>query len=155
LYIKRQITEVITAEAPISRNLLCKRILSSWGIARLGQKIDARFEQLLQSLPFYKSTYEGMAFFWKDKEQMDNYSVFRVQSGRDAIDLPPEEVANAIKQTLEEQISMPMKELARLVGQLMGYAKMGANIETAMYQGIKTAVAKGYIKIENNRAKII
>jgi hypothetical protein len=31
---------------------------------------------------------------------------------------------------------------------------MGINVEAAMYQGIKIAVAKGYIKINNHRAII-
>jgi very-short-patch-repair endonuclease len=154
-YVMGQITEVINAEAPISRQLLCKRVLSAWGIARLGQRLDAHFESLFKMMPFHKVVHEGIACFWQSKEQMDNYSIFRPNSGRDATDLPPEEVANGIKQVLEEQISLPTSDLARLTGQLFGYARMGTNVGTAMNRGIKVAVAKGYIKVENGRAKIV
>ena len=85
---------------------------------------------------------------------MQDYYLFRPNSDRDATDLPPEEVANGIKQILEEQISLPLPDLARVAGQLFGYSRMGINVEAAMYQGIKIAVAKGYIKIDNHRAII-
>ncbi len=154
-YVMGQITEVMNTEAPISRQLLCKRILSSWGIARLGQRLDAHFEMLFGRMPFYKVVHEGSAYFWQSREQMENYAVFRPDSGRDATDLPPEEVANGIRQVLEEQISLPTPDLARVTGQLLGYSRMGTNVEAAMYQGIKVAVARGYIKVENGRARII
>jgi len=153
--IMRQIAEVINKEAPISRQLLCKRILSSWNITRLGPKLDGYLEFLFNRTSFYKIIHEGVMFFWKDISHMENYTLFRPNSGRDATDLPPEEVANGIKQTLEEQISLPTPDLARLVAQLFGYARMGTNVEAAMYHGINMAVAKGYIKIDNGRAKTL
>ncbi len=154
-YIAGQIAEVVNAEAPISRQLLCKRVLSAWGISRLGPRLDAHLERLTMYMPFYRSAHEGMVFFWSNKEQFDNYTVFRPDSGRDATDLPPEEVANGIRQILEEQISLPTPDLARLAGQLFGYSRMGANVETAMSRGIAAAATKGYIKVENGRAKIV
>ena len=154
-FIMKQITEVVNQEAPISRLLVCKRILSAWGIARLGPRLDAYLETLFNRTPFHKAIHEGVTFFWKDSAQMENYAVYRINSGRDATDLPPEEVANAVKQTLEEQISLPTSDLARLVAQLLGYARMGTNVEAAMNQGIKVAAAKGAVKVENGRAKIV
>ncbi len=153
--ILRQLTEVINTEAPISRPLLCKRVLSAWNISRLGQRLDAHFEQLLRRLPHYKTVHEGVAFYWKDQAQADNYALYRTNSGRDATDLPPEEVAIAIRQTLEEQISISTQELARLVAQTLGYARMGANVEAAMHQGLQTALTQGHIKIENARARLL
>ena len=153
--ITKQIAEVIVQEAPISRQLLCKRILTSWGITRLGAKLDTYFEFLFSRTSLHKTIHEGVTFFWKDMTQAENYSVFRLNSGRDATDLPPEEIANGVKQTLEEQISLPTPDLARIVAQLFGFSRMGTNVETAIYQGINAAVSKGYIKVENGRAKII
>ena len=154
-FIMKQITEVVNQEAPVSRPLVCKRILSAWGISRLGPRLDAYMETLFSRTPFHKTIHEGVVFFWRDCAQMENYAVFRINSGRDATDLPPEEVANGIRQTLEEQISLPTPDLARLVAQLFGYARMGTNVEATMYQGIKIAIAKGFVKVENGRAKIV
>lgn len=150
-----QITEVVNTEAPISRQLLCKRILSAWGISRLGQRLDSYFESLFHNMPLYKVDHKGSIFIWQSREQLENYSTFRPDSGRDATDLPPEEVANGIRHMLEEQISLPTTDLARLTGQLFGYSRMGTNVETAMHRGIEVAVSSGYIKVENGRAKII
>ena len=154
-YVMEQIAEVINVEAPISRQLLCKRVLSAWGIARLGQRLDAHFELLFRHMSLYTTIHDRAKFFWKSKEQMEDYSTFRPVSGRDAMDLPPEEIANGIKQVLEEQISLPTPDLAKLTGQLFNYARMGTNVEIAMHKGIKVAAKKGYIKVENGRAKIM
>ena len=152
--IMKQITDVISQEAPISRSLVCKRVLTAWSISRLGPRIDTHFEMLLSRMPFYKISYEGVTYFWRDQAQMENYAIFRQNSGRDALDIPPEEIACAIKQTLEAQISLPIPDLARLVAQLFGFSRMGTTVETSMYQGIKVATAKGLIQIDKDRAKI-
>lgn len=153
--IKSQIKEVIDAESPISKSLLCKKILSAWGISRLGQRLDSHFEMIFTSLPYYRIDFEDLSFFWLDKHQYDSYFSYRLNSNRDAVDLPPEEVANIIKHILEEQISLPTKDLSKIAGQSFGFARSGTNVEAAMYRGIKTALSKGYIKVENGKAIII
>ncbi len=78
-----------------------------------------------------------------------------MNSGRDAVDLPPEEVAVAMKQLLEEEISLPTKDLERLTAQMFGFARSGTNVEAAMYRGVKEAVRREYLKIDNGRAVIL
>ncbi|MDR2680317.1 MAG: DUF3320 domain-containing protein, partial [Tannerella sp.] len=109
--IMSKIRKVMDAEAPVSRSLLCKRILTACGIYRSGQRLDACFESLLRSLPYYRTTNEdGAVFLWKDRSQCDNYQIYRTNSDRDAPDLPAEEVANAVKQVLQEQVSLPIPD---------------------------------------------
>jgi hypothetical protein len=36
----------LKAESPASRNLLCKRVLSAWGISRNGSRLNSYFESL-------------------------------------------------------------------------------------------------------------
>ncbi|QIK52895.1 DUF3320 domain-containing protein [Dysgonomonas sp. HDW5B] len=153
--IKSQIKEVVDFESPISKSLLCKRILSAWGISRLGQRLDAHFEQIFKSLPYYRTNCEDLSFFWFDREQCNSFSTYRPDSNRDAVDLPSEEVANMVRHILEEQISLPTKDLSKIAGQNFGFARSGTNVEAAMYRGIRTAVDKGYIKVENGKAIVV
>jgi len=151
----KQIEEVMETEAPISRALLCKRVLSSWGISRLGQRLDSYFDSIFASLPYYKTKHDNIAFFWLNKEQYENCELYRPISIRDAVDLPPEEVANGIKQILEEQISMPTPDLAKLTAQLFSFSRSGTNVEASMRRGIDEAIKRNYIKVENGKAVIL
>lgn len=150
----KEIEEVMQTEAPISRALLCKRVLNTWGISRLGQRLDYYFETLFVSLPYYRVKHDGIAFFWNNKEQCDNYELYRPLSIRDAVDLPPEEVANGIKQILQEQISLPTPDLAKLTAQLFSFARSGTNVEASMQRGINEAIKRDYMKVENGKAVV-
>jgi len=152
--ILKEIEEVMQIEAPISRALLCKRVLNAWGISRLGQRIDYYFETLFVSFPYYRVKHDGITFFWNNKEQCDNYELYRPLSIRDAMDLPPEEVANGIKQILQEQISLPTPDLAKLTAQLFSFARSGTNIEASMQRGINEAIKRDYMKVENGKAVV-
>jgi len=150
-----QLKEVIVIEAPISRTLLCKRVLNSWGISRLGQRLDSYFDMLFATLPYFQSTHDHIVFFWIDKGHCENYKFYRPISIRDAVDLPPEEVANGIKQILEAQISMPTPDLAKLTAQLFSFSRSGTNVDASMHRGIKEAIKRNYMKVENGRAVIL
>lgn len=149
-----QIKKVISEEAPISRPLLCRRVLAAWNITRLGTRLDAYFDTLLQTLPYYITEHEGITFYWETEEQYKLYSDYRINSNRDPGDLPPEELANGIKHLLEQEISMPSKDLVKATAQLFGFFRSGTNIDAAMYRGIKEAIKKGYAKMQNNKVTI-
>ena len=148
-----QIDEIINVEAPISRTLLCKKVLNAWGISRLGQRLDWYLEIILRDLPYYRTYYNSVV--WLSKEQCDNFVIYRINSNRDALDIPAEEVANAIRQIVQEQISLPTNDLAHQAGQIFGFSRFGTNVETSMYLGIQEAVTRNYIKIENGKAAVI
>lgn len=146
---------VLEAEAPISRSLLCKRVLGAWGISRLGSRLDAYFDELIKRIEHYQKTNDQSIFFWKSEGQMASYDSFRPVSERGALDLAPDEVANAIRYLLGSQISLPTKDLSRLTAQLFGFARTGSNVDYAMYQGIHEAARRGYVKVDNGRAVIL
>ena len=153
--ILKQIKEVMEVEAPISRSLLCKRILSSWSISRLGQKLDLYLDILLSESGYYKTSDDNLIFYWLDEQQYRQYNIYRTGFGRDAADLPPEEVANAVRQILEDEISMPVGDIAKVCAQKFGFLRSGSNVDAAMSRGIGVALSKGYIKIENGRVVIV
>lgn len=149
-----QIRKIMESEAPISKSLLCKKILSEWGISRLGTRVEAQIETALDTLNIYRTEYEGLVFCWNDKEQCASYSIYRPVSDREATDIPPEEIANAIQQLLTDSISLPVADLIKACAQQFGFARMGSNIDAAMQRGIREAVKRNYAKIENERVTI-
>ncbi len=151
--IMSHIKQVVETEAPISHNLLRKRVLSAWGLSR-GSRIEAHLEMILGSMPFYRTKHHDRVILWTSEEECRQYSVYRIGGGRDAAELPPEEVANALHQILKQQISIPVKDLGKLASHVFGFAKTGANIDMAMNQGMEEAVRKGYMKEDNGKMVI-
>lgn len=150
-----QIKDVIEAEAPVSRSLLCKRILVAWSISRLGAKLEAHMDLLLSECNCFKSSHDDLVFYWLNEQQYQQYNLFRTGPGRDAVDLPPEEVANGIRQILRNEISMPVNDLSRVCAQQFGFLRSGSNVDAAMMRGMDVALQKGYMKMAHGRAVIV
>lgn len=153
--ISQQIMQVLDVESPISQNLLCKRVLAAWGISRNGSRVNAQFEELFAELPIKRTQLGKSVILWKEEHIPESYASFRLSvqetQKREADDLPPEEVANGIKEVLMNQISLPKSELIREASRLFGYARLGANVEMAMTSGIDHALRQGYALEDNER----
>ena len=149
--ILKQIKEVMKTEAPVSRSLLCKRILSSWSISRMGQKLDSYIDALLYESNYYKTISDNVTFYWLDKQQYDSFEIYRTDSDRDAVDLPPEEIANAMRQILKNEISMPFQDLSKVCAQKFGFLRSGSKVDAAMRRGVEVAISKGFVKNANGR----
>lgn len=153
--IKEQINKVLEFESPISRNLLCKRVLQVWGISRLGVRINAHFDLLFSQMKINSTQHGETTYFWKDGQYSKAYSIFRVPGDekfkRDADDLPPEEIANAIKEILQNQISLKQADLIREVAKIFGYARIGANVEQSIIKGINYSISRGMSHKKNDR----
>lgn len=153
--IKSQINEVLTVEAPISKNLLTKRVLLGWSIGRIGSRISVHFELIFMELNLRQTNDNGNIVFWRKDQQPESYDIYRLAPNenlkRDADDLPSHEIANGIREILKNQISLTKKDLVKETARLFGYARIGTNVEIAMTAGIKMALVKGFAKMDNER----
>lgn len=157
--IKDQINAVVDNEAPIMKNLLARRVLTAWAISKLGTRINAQFEELLVQANLERTEMDGSIVFWSNKIKPNEYIGYRVSTAngqkRDAEDIPPEEIANAVKEILSHQISLPLEELVRETSRLFGFARSGINVEIAMKKGITKAIANGYVLEKEGRVVFI
>lgn len=148
--IMRQITEVMEYEAPISRDQLCKRVLSMWGISRIGSRIDYHFSRLFSRMNL-KSTGEGIVrYYWREDQDPETYLNYRVFVSN-AADISPEEISVAVKEVLEAQISLSVDDLVRETAKLFGFNRLGSVVEPAMRKGIEKAIQRGFAREENGR----
>lgn len=142
--ILEQLNQVIQEEGPISRSLLAKRILQSWGITRMGARLDQRFTELLVKMNPRTTETDGNIFYWPKEVEPQNWRVYRVSSDesqrRVAEDLPAEEIVVAVKSILASQISLPVEELVKQVVKTLGYARSGSALDKVVRSGIQKAV---------------
>ena len=149
--IKVQLAKVIEQEAPITRSLLFKRVLVSWGIGRLGQRIEGHLISVMKEISHYQS---GNTI-WVDEKQCQEYDKYRIDSNRDALDIPAVEAANAARRIVLEQISLPTNDLIRQTACLLGFSRTGTNVEQSMSNGIQEAVNREYFKVEDGKCMIM
>ncbi len=153
--IKGQLMAVVTAEAPLSKELLCKRVLNAWGIARQGTRISTYFDALISELDVRQTQHGQRTFFWKENDNATAYKTFRVAASdewrREADDLPPEEIANVIMEVLRQQISLSRIDLMREVARIFGYSRIGNNLKQAVNEAIDYAAEKSMLTLHNDR----
>lgn len=144
---------ILDAEAPISRRLLIKRLINNYGISRNGVRINTYLTEVFEDMDLVKSGTDDI-FYWKDKEQLENYSGYRLASEREALDIAPEEVAQAILQVLQEQFAIDEEGLISETARLFGYASVRDNVLASMKRGIEYAVRENFIILDGERHKM-
>ena len=152
--VESDLMKILDKESPISKELLCHRILDSWSISRLGSRIDTYFVSLFKQINL-KYTDGDRRFYWSENQTPDSYIHYRVSElesqRRDAADISPEEVSNAVHEILENMISLNKVDLIKESAKLFGFNRIGGNVETSMTQGINKAVNRGFAMIEGGR----
>ena len=156
--ILNQVKQVIEMEAPISKSLLTRRILSAWGISRAGSRITAQLELALDKLEVQQVDVGYNIFLWSkglDQKTFTGYRIARSESGkRAAEDLAPEEIMAVMKELLSNQISLAPVDLVRETAKLFGFTRLGPVTEQVMEYAWKKAVASGWFRENNGRILI-
>ncbi len=147
--ISEKVETVIACEAPISENVLMRRVVQSFGIIRAGSRIRNYFrkfylsENLSGKLKFTEQS--GQRFIWKTGQHPEAFTGFRVngngENKRDAKEIPVQEAANALYLVLLEERSLPEAELLKETAKRLGYARAGTNVAAAMTETLRYAVS--------------
>ena len=149
--IRRICEAVIGTEAPVSTDVLIKKVISAFDITRVTEKAENRIRETLSELPVT----EIDGFIWQNDVMPDSFAVYRTPAEgdekRSMDEIPPQEIANAVNEIIKEQISMTREDLVRVTASVFGYNRIGGAIESAAQKGIAYAMEKGFIKEENGR----
>ena len=152
--IRKKLEAVIQAEAPISVNLLTKRVVHSYGITRAGSRIQRHLETILGTMDLQTTSAEDRVFYWCPDQEPSAYDVFRMAANeedrRDAKDIPVQEAAAALCQVLRDQISIGRDDLIRESAKALGYARLGTAVTALVADALEYASAKGRITTDTN-----
>ena len=149
-----QMEQVMKQEAPLSKNLMLRRLLNAWGITRSGARLERRFSELLPLLnPLYTES-GGNVFLWDKNRPPQDYVTFRTpadeESRRNMEDIPAEEVAGAVKYVLDIQMSLSRSDLLREVFKLFGFSRLSPAMEEVIEKGIDKALEKGFVTADDS-----
>ena len=92
---------------------------------------------------------EGTRVYWNRDQDPAAYKGFRASgtgdSKREAKDVPLEEGVNALCQVLTEQISLSEEDLIRESGKLLGYTRLGTQVEAMLCAALNRALNQGRV----------
>jgi hypothetical protein len=128
----KAIKAVVLAEEPISRQFLMKRVLSSFGITKIGVKLEAKLDGLIASCAFKSANVLGNKYYFKtEKTAYDRYRVedktpIRVSD----TDFTPYDIISLIRAILLDKVSMYCDELIVAVTKQLKIARPSDKMTT-------------------------
>lgn len=152
--LRSQIIKIIDTEAPISQNVLFRKILKLWN-SRAGAKLTGYLDEILNSIPNITSTEKDQKFYWSENTKPENISVYRDNSieKRAVEDIAPDEISVAIMEIMQSNLSVEKDELIRITARLFGFLKMNVQIETVINSCFQELISKGLL--EENTGRIV
>ena len=157
--IRKKLEAVIQAEAPVSENLLIKRVVQSYGITRTGSRIQKYMDGILANMDLLTTSSEDRRFYWRADQDPTTYDQYRLsvndEDRRDAKDIPVQEAAAALCRVLYEQVSMGREDLIREAAKAMGFARLGTAVTALLTDAIAYAGANNRITTDTNGKYIL
>jgi len=155
--VREQLTRVVTAEGPIHVDIVARRILATWGLAKLTPRSRKRLDEEITSLERGGALVRRGEFLWPRGSDVAAYRVIRGPSpdgtARDLEDVPPEELANAAEWVLERNLSLDRDTLARETARLFGVFRLGKNVREAIDGALAVLERAGRCVIEGDRVR--
>lgn len=142
--IGRRALAIIEAEAPILKEVLIRRLMASFGVNRSAAVLDAT-EKALKAVKIKSTRQKGMVVYWADDQDPKAYSGLRVSNERSGEEICPQELRNAIVYTLRTKGELPKDALVKEASVVLGYKRLGKNLEAALIAGVQYARSTGAI----------
>ena len=125
--LREQIQTILEHEAPITEELLSKRMLNIWQFQRAGEQIRKKLQGLFSK--FHSNRSKAGRVYWQHTKQWENYESFRIAVNnceeRKLEDIPVEELKNAMEYLLSEYGMFDSNdELFKLTGKGFGFARL-------------------------------
>lgn len=126
------------------------------GINRSGSRVEEIFDRALRASGARSTQYGGQIYVWKNGQSPDKYDAVRLAAGtekRSVEDVPPEEIAVAVRYVLSKQFSMPYSDLVRETAKAIGYTR-GANVDKQIGYAVDIAVSRGWAERQEDKVTL-
>lgn len=151
-FIKQQIQSLVDTEAPISKSLLYKKVLTAWNTSRAGARLEKHLEEIIKEMNIVQTTHH-QPFYWNTNTTLGFYRSNDIEK-RNMEDIAPEEIIVALEEVVTENLSIEEDELLRYLARTFAFAKVGKQIDTLLRYTIDIAVKQDKVKRENDRIKL-
>jgi hypothetical protein len=147
--IQNRMLTILEAEAPILKDVLFRRVWASFRIQKTTSAIDAA-EKALKSARIKTTKQKGVIFCWKPDQDPKAYLGIRISNARAGDEICQQEIKNAAVYVLKHKGTLSKDDLVKEISLLLGYKRLGKNLETALLAGIQYAKTSGIILISRD-----
>lgn len=148
--VQEKIWWILEQEAPLSTDLLAKRLAASCGNMKATAKVKERTDYHCRNAKITKTTYNGVDFWWNADQDPSSYDLIRVAgdaaSRRAAPDIPLEEAMNAVAYVVRAGVGVPRESVAKDAAKLMGYTRPNADLIALFEAALSECMAKDILK---------
>ena len=122
------IKRILKDEQPATEGYLCKRLAKAIGFGHAGANVQRAVSFALSSLYQDPLSIDGIYSFWLDEKSAIDYKNYRAPSPRSITEIPTIEIANAIKEVIQEEYSLPKDKIPTIAARKLGFSSAGAKI---------------------------
>ena len=126
-FLRDQLADIIRLEAPICETLLRQRILHAWGLSHSGRAINEAITTALPSDVLRTNLGTGTVF-WGPDQTPATYTGCRAPATdadrRELADIPPEELANVMREIIRDLGTCPQETLYRETLRFLGFTAL-------------------------------
>ena len=148
--VKRQISEIVKALAPISRDECFSIIRKAWNFARMGNRIESYLDSCV---PVFESTEAyGKVFYWNSQDQLPSIDELRLpleNELRHPSTIAPEELAFGILKVMHSNFHAGRDQLFKQVMKLLGYSRVPKESMEYLMPALLLLVEKGELNYED------
>ena len=140
------IRRILKDEQPATESYLCKRLARALGFGHAGANIQRAVSFALSGLYLDSLSVSGLNGVWLDEESAQNFKGYRAPSPRSITEIPMIEIANAIKEVIEEEFSLPKDRIPTIAARKLGFSNAGAKITETINTILDMMLKKGDIR---------
>lgn len=154
--IRETVAAIVFYEGPILFDSLCIAVASCWGMKRAGRQIRSAVRSAILSKGFVIRECLSREFIWTNEQDSKPYRSYRIPNPvtgeeRSAEEICPEEIANAARYVLSQNISMDIDDLYRETAREFGINRLGKKVKSVVSEGVDLLSIEENVTLENNR----
>ena len=143
------VKKILKVEQPATEAYLCKRLAKAIGFGHAGANVQRAVAYAVSKLYQDPLSIDGVYSFWLDEESAKDYQNYRAPSPRSITEIPAIEIANAIREVIDEEFSLPKDKIPTIAARKLGFASAGAKICEVINKTIDLLAQNGVIIITN------
>jgi hypothetical protein len=120
----KDVQAIVEREWPVSRATINARCRQIYDVGRIGSAIYADISEKLASGGYYVDRLGQSEFYWPSKQAMMTYKSYRPVSEREMMDVPYQEIGNAMLDILVAQGAMTPEDLMKQISLCFGWSAL-------------------------------
>jgi hypothetical protein len=150
--------EIVEKEGPIHVDLAKRRLISAWGIGRIGSVVEETLERTIRNCIRRNEIHKKGNFLW----ERDDFKITCVripanndsESIRDPEYICEEEIQLATMLIIKKAIGIEKESLFTETARLFGWGRSGERVESAISKAFKNLIKRGDIFLNEDKVSL-